>query len=139
MNLTLTEESDAAAAARRALREGNGVLPPAIRDDVLLLVTELVTNAVRHAGAGAERPVQVQLLHRAGCVVVEVADEGPGFTWDPNPSAGSKSGGWGLFLVDQTADRWGVERTPSGSCVWFEIGLRGAGPPRQPSSRSASK
>jgi anti-sigma regulatory factor (Ser/Thr protein kinase) len=138
LNLTLTEESGAAAAARRALQEGNGVLPPAIRDDVLLLVTELVTNAVRHAGAGPERPVQIQLLHRAGCVVVAVADEGPGFTWDPNPSAGSESGGWGLFLVDQTADRWGVERTTSGSCVWFEIGLLGPAPPRQPSSRSAS-
>ena len=137
MNLTLTDESGAAAAARRALREGNGVLPPAIRGDVLLLVTELVTNAVRHAGAGPER-VQVQLLHSPGCVVVAVADEGPGFTWRPNPSAGSESGGWGLFLVDQIADRWGVERTMSGSCVWFEIGLVGRARPRQPSSRSAS-
>jgi anti-sigma regulatory factor (Ser/Thr protein kinase) len=138
LNFTLTEESGAAAAARLALQEGNGVLPPAIRDDVLLLVTELVTNAVRHAGAGPERPVQIQLLHRAGCVVVAVADEGPGFTRDPNASAGSESGGWGLFLVDQTADRWGVERTMSGSCVWFEIGLLGPAPLRQPSPRSAS-
>ena len=67
MNLTLTEESGAAAAARRALREGNGVLPPAIRDDVLLLVTELVTNAVRHAGAGPERPVQVRFCTGPVC------------------------------------------------------------------------
>ena len=121
LNLTLTEESGAAAAARRALREGNGMLPPAIRDDVLLLVTELVTNAVRHAGAGPERPLQVQLLHGPGWVVVAVADEGPGFTWHPSPSAGNESGGWGLFLVDQIADRWGVECTTSGTCVWFEI------------------
>jgi anti-sigma regulatory factor (Ser/Thr protein kinase) len=135
LNLTLTEESGAAAAARRGLREANGMLPPAVRDDVLLLVSELVTNAVRHAGAGPERPRQVRLLQRAECVV---ADEGPGFTWDPNPSAGSESGGWGLFLVDQIADRWGVERTTSGSCVWFEIGLLGPAPPRPPSPRSAS-
>ena len=143
MNLTLTEESGAAAAARRGLLEGNGVLPPAIRDDVLLLVTELVTNAVRHAGAGPERPLQVQLLYRPRCVVVAVADEGPGFTWDPSPSAGSESGGWGLFLVDQIADRWGVEYTTSGSRVWFEIeyeGMTGGlpAPPQQPALRSAA-
>jgi hypothetical protein len=55
-------------------------------------------------------------------VVVAVADEGPGFTWHPtSPPAGNESGGWGLFLVDQIADRWGVECTTSGSCVWFEI------------------
>ena len=128
----------AASVARRALLAGNGALPGSVRDDVVLLVTELVSNAVRHAGAGPERPLQVQLLHRPRCVVVAVADEGPGFTWDPNASAGSESGGWGLFLVDQIADRWGVERTTSGSCVWAEIGLLGPAPPRAPSSRSAS-
>ena len=121
LNLTLTEDSGAAAAARRALLEGNGMLPAAIRDDVLLLVSELVTNAVRHAGAGPERPLQVQLQHGPRWVVVAVTDEGPGFTWCPSPSAENESGGWGLFLVDQIADRWGVERRTSGSCVWFKI------------------
>ena len=143
LNLTLTEESGAAAAARRGLLEGNGMLPPAIRDDVLLLVSELVTNAVRHAGAGPERPVQVQLLHGPCCVVVAVTDEGPGFTLRPNPSPGSESGGWGLFLVDQIADRWGVEYTTSGSRVWFKIeyeGMTGGlpAPPQQPALRSAA-
>jgi len=121
LNLTLTEESGAAAAARRGLVDGNGMLPPAIRDDVLLLVSELVTNAVRHAGAGPERPLQVQLQHGPRWVVVAVTDEGSGFTWCPSPSAGNEPGGWGLFLVDQIADRWGVERTTSGNCVWFKI------------------
>ena len=143
LNLTLTEDSGAATTARRALLEGNGMLPPAIRDDVLLLVSELVTNAVRHAGAGPERPLQVQLLHRPPCVVVAVADEGPGFTRRPNPSAGSESGGWGLFLVDQIADRWDVEYTKSGSRVWFKIEYEAMTggvptPPPQPSSLSAA-
>jgi anti-sigma regulatory factor (Ser/Thr protein kinase) len=121
VNLTLAEEEGAAAAARRGLLEGNGMLPPAIRDNVLLLVTELVTNAVRHGGAGPKRPVQVQLVHLAGCVEVAVADQGPGFTWSPSPSTGNETGGWGLFLVDQIADAWGVECTAPGSCVWFAI------------------
>jgi anti-sigma regulatory factor (Ser/Thr protein kinase) len=122
LDLLLTEESGAAAAARRALRERNGSLPAPIRDDVLLLVSELVSNAVLHAGAGPDKPLHVQLLRGPRWVVVAVADEGPGFSWHPSPPAGTESGGWGLFLVDQIADRWGVECTTSGSRVWFEIG-----------------
>ena len=57
LSLTLTEESDAAAVGAPGDAEEKGVLPPATRDDVLLLVPELVTDAVRHAGAGAENPV----------------------------------------------------------------------------------
>lgn len=122
LNLMLTEERGAAAAARQALCDGNGTLPAAIRGDVLLLVSELVTNAVRHAGAGPERPLQVQVLRGPRWLVVSVEDEGPGFAPQPTPSPpGNESGGWGLFLVDQIADRWGVECTTSGSRVWFEI------------------
>ena len=50
LNLVLTERSGAAAAARRALIDRNGELPATVRDDVLLLVSELVSNAVVHAG-----------------------------------------------------------------------------------------
>jgi anti-sigma regulatory factor (Ser/Thr protein kinase) len=89
---------------------------------VLLLVSELVTNAVRHSGAGPDRPLHVQLLRGPRWVVVAVGDEGPGFTWHPGPPDNNESGGWGLFLVDQIADSWGVECTASGTRVWFEIG-----------------
>jgi anti-sigma regulatory factor (Ser/Thr protein kinase) len=122
LSVELTEEAGAAAAARQALRDGNGILPSRIRDDVLLLVSELVTNAVRHAGAGPDRPVHVQLLRGPRWIVVAVADQGPGFAWHPADSSnGNESGGWGLFFVDQLADRWGVECTASGTRVWFEI------------------
>ena len=121
LNLVLTEESGAAAAARQALREENGTLPAAVQDDVLLLVSELVSNAVLHAGAGPDRPLQVQVLRGPRWVIVTVSDEGPGFTWRPTPEHGNESGGWGLFLVDQIADCWGVECTASGARVWFEI------------------
>jgi anti-sigma regulatory factor (Ser/Thr protein kinase) len=125
LNLVLTEENGAAAAARQALRAENGELPETVQDDVLLLVSELVSNAVLHAGAGPERPLQVQLLRGPRWLVVTVADEGPGFGWHPHAAGRAEdhngSGGWGLFLVDQIADRWGVECTASGSRVWFEI------------------
>jgi anti-sigma regulatory factor (Ser/Thr protein kinase) len=121
-DVLLTEGSAAGAAARRAVLEGNGALPTRVRDDVLLLVSELVTNAVRHAGAGPDRPVRLEVRRESQRVRVAVADEGPGFTWHPRVSNGPKeSGGWGLFFVDRIADCWGVERTTSGSRVWFEI------------------
>jgi anti-sigma regulatory factor (Ser/Thr protein kinase) len=121
LNLVLTEEKGAAAAARQALLEDHEQLPAAVRDDVLLLVTELVSNAVLHAGAGPERPLQVQLLRGPRWVIVTVFDEGPGFTWHPTAEGENESGGWGLFLVDQIADRWGVECTAFGARVWFEL------------------
>jgi anti-sigma regulatory factor (Ser/Thr protein kinase) len=122
LNLVLTEGTGAAAAARQALREADGIVPPAIRDDVLLLVSELVSNAVRHAGAGPERPLHLQLLRGPRWLVVAVGDQGPGFASHPTSSSnGNKSRGWGLFLVDQLADRWGVECLTSGTRVWFEM------------------
>jgi anti-sigma regulatory factor (Ser/Thr protein kinase) len=121
LNLVLTEADGAAAAARRALLDLDGELPATVRDDVLLLVSELVSNAVLHAGAGPERPLQVQLLRGPRWLVVTVADEGPGFTWHPNSERRNGSGGWGLFLVDRIADCWGVECTASGARVWFEL------------------
>jgi serine/threonine-protein kinase RsbW len=99
----------------------NGDLPASVRDQVLLLVTELVTNAVRHAEIGPEQMLRVELRFLPDRVRVKVFDPGTGFTRTPAPSRGDESGGWGLFLVDQIADRWGVWRTTSGTCVWFEI------------------
>lgn len=107
--------------ARRALLAGDGSMPAAVREDVMLLMTELVTNAVRHAGVGPERSLSTEVRWKPGRVWVEVT----------NPCIAPKDfgvrkddkgvGGWGLVLVDQIADRWGIERKPAGTTVWFEI------------------
>jgi serine/threonine-protein kinase RsbW len=112
---------EAASAARRAVLAGDGAVPAFIRDDVLLLVTELVTNAVRHGAVGPDRSLRVELKRRPRQVRVEVADPGPGFTAVPTRLKGKESNGWGLLLVDRIAERWGVKRRASGTCVWFEI------------------
>jgi anti-sigma regulatory factor (Ser/Thr protein kinase) len=117
----LAARPTAGPAARRALLADRGTLPASVRDDVLLLVTELVNNAVRHAKAGADRPVRVEIRHRAPTLRVAVFDQGTGFISDGPPPEGGKSGGWGLFLVDEIADRWGITPTGSGTCVWLEI------------------
>jgi anti-sigma regulatory factor (Ser/Thr protein kinase) len=118
---TLNGGRDAALAARRAVLARNGVLPASVREDVLLLVTELVTNSVRHADVGPEQSLRVELRFSPRRVRVDVFDPGTGFTRALAPSRGDESGGWGLFLVDQIAHRWGVTPTASGTCVWFEI------------------
>jgi len=111
----------AAAAARRALLAGNGALPGSVRDDVVLLVTELVTNAVRHARARPDRPVRVELRRAAQTISVTVLDGGSGFTAGAPQLEPDESGGWGLLLVDRIADRWAVTPTPAGTCAWFEM------------------
>jgi anti-sigma regulatory factor (Ser/Thr protein kinase) len=109
--------------ARRALAAGDGKLPAAARADVLLLLTELVTNAVRHGGVGPDQSLRVGVWQWPRRVRVEVLDPGTRFTQLRPGSRRDEAGGWGLFLVDRIADSWGVARAATGTCVWFEIEL----------------
>jgi len=111
----------ASAAARRAVVAGDGELPTAVREDVLLLVTELVTNAVQHGGVGSDCRLDVEVRLWPERVRVEVADPGTELMQVRSRLSGDHSGGWGLVLVDRIAARWGVGRGPSFTRVWFEI------------------
>jgi anti-sigma regulatory factor (Ser/Thr protein kinase) len=111
---------EAAAQARAAIRK----LMPSLNGaggDVELLVSELVTNAYRHSGAG-DQPIELHVSIEDGRVRAEVADGGAGFKAEPMPEEKRGVGGWGLYLVDSMADRWGVRAGPPSS-VWFEIAL----------------
>lgn len=119
--LTLGGGADAPAAARRAIAEHHPMLPQPVKDNVLLLVTELVTNAVRHGGAAASQPVQVEVRSSRGRIRVDVVDPGVDFDAPPRPGNGNSNGGWGLFLLDKIAESWGVSPAPAGTCVWFEV------------------
>jgi anti-sigma regulatory factor (Ser/Thr protein kinase) len=112
---------DAGAEARRALIARDGELPPAVRADVLLLLTELVTNAVRHSGLRPDQSVHVELHQWSRRVRVQVLDPGTDFTRVRPGAREDQSGGWGLFLVDRIASSWGVGRSGARTCVWFEI------------------
>jgi anti-sigma regulatory factor (Ser/Thr protein kinase) len=93
-----------------------------MRDDLLLLLTEVVTNAVRHSGARQGDPIQVQMSERRDCVRVEVIDPGQGFKRPERPMPDhSKAGGLGLVLVDRLSRAWGTRRTRNGWLVWFEL------------------
>jgi anti-sigma regulatory factor (Ser/Thr protein kinase) len=93
-----------------------------VLDDAMLLTSELVTNAVRHAGHSAEDPIEVTVSVDERILRVTVRDRGPGF--DPDElDARSGDGGWGLDLVRRLSSRWGVGRNELGTDVWFEIDL----------------
>ena len=115
---------DAPSAVRKALRERGAHLPASLRDDLMLLLTELVTNAVLHSGARKGDAIQIDMRERRESVYVIVTDPGHGFErprhLEPDHSS---PGGLGLVLVDRLARAWGTRRTSSGSTVWFELAV----------------
>jgi anti-sigma regulatory factor (Ser/Thr protein kinase) len=91
--------------------------------DLQLLVSEVVTNAVRHGGARAGEHVDFRVALTTDQVRLEVRDPGPGFhDITPELPATDKGGGYGLYLVDLFANDWGVSGA-EGTCVWFEVPL----------------
>jgi anti-sigma regulatory factor (Ser/Thr protein kinase) len=106
--------------ARDAIASFDGRLEQKLRDDAQLLVSELVTNAVRHGHAGNELDrVVMYFALSAERLRVEVCDGGPGF--DPSElRVPSGLGGKGIVFVEKLASRWGVS-IDDGTCVWFEL------------------
>lgn len=81
-----------------------------------LLTSELVTNAVVHAGG----PIRIHVEGHAGTVRISVEDTSPS---KPQPRAAGERAvtGRGLGLVEQLAQRWGVDEQEDGKVVWFEL------------------
>ncbi|MYX16229.1 SpoIIE family protein phosphatase [Streptomyces sp. SID8374] len=88
-------------------------------DEVELLISEVVTNAVRYA----ERPVTLRLL-RTDILRCEVGDDSPQLPRQRR-ARDTDEGGRGLFLVNRLARRWGATRLSTGKVVWFEMATRG--------------
>jgi anti-sigma regulatory factor (Ser/Thr protein kinase) len=123
LELDLANSVDAAAEARRALDRLSSQLPVRRLHDLRLLVSELVTNAVRHADLAEGDPIHLRVDTHDAMLRVEVRDGGKGFAAgapDPQPKGPS---GWGLYLVAELADRWGVDQDDGrpGTRIWFEL------------------
>jgi anti-sigma regulatory factor (Ser/Thr protein kinase) len=117
IDVELPSTASAPAKARGALDEMEGRIGTERMRDARLLVSELVTNAVRHAGGEAVRLV---VALDADMLRIEVHDPGDGFELKPPPDDPLRASGWGLVLVDELADRWGVDHDPQ-TRVWFEM------------------
>ena len=90
--------------------------------DALLLTTELVTNAVRHAHVDEQGTIELSAVAEAGVVRIAVTDPGGATSPRMQELDIDVPGGMGLFLVDQISSRWAAERRDGGAMrVWFEL------------------
>lgn len=111
----------AIADARKALDVLAPRVGPQHMMELRLLVSEVVTNAIRHAGCAAGAHVILVVDDGPGYVRIAVYDEGVGFDAPLHPSPrGEGTSGWGLFLVEKLAQRWGTTSAPNAH-VWFEL------------------
>jgi anti-sigma regulatory factor (Ser/Thr protein kinase) len=109
---------EAAAEARHALAAV--ALSEDRERDVRLLVSELVTNAVRHANLVPGDVILLVIDVEDSLLRVEVHDPGGGFVPRAPAPDPARPSGWGLYLVEELADRWGVDSDES-TLVWFEL------------------
>jgi anti-sigma regulatory factor (Ser/Thr protein kinase) len=113
---------------RQALQDW-GWLPAATGDqraaaeDVLLVVSELVTNACLHA----EGPEELRVGSGPKVLRLEIVDQGSGSPSPRNPHRAGRPGGHGMFIVQRLCLDWGVVRNPEGlgKTVWAELAAPG--------------
>ena len=128
IDLSLPAAPAAAREARRALADSE-LVEPEQEHTLLLLVSELVANSVRHAGLSPQERIRLRCRCDADVAHVEVCDPGRAACLPRRREAAVHdrvTGGFGLNVVDAMADRWGVDRRAAETCVWFELARAGA-------------
>ena len=121
ISITLPEDLRSAKVARRVVAEMLSGLPAGARDVAVLLVDELVSNALLHTSGGLR--LRVSVVGEVVRVDVYDREHGTPVLKDVEPDGES---GRGLLIVDSLASAWGVDELPGGTRVWFRIdpGLR---------------
>jgi anti-sigma regulatory factor (Ser/Thr protein kinase) len=121
LRMQLARDVRAPALARSAISEqlyGTGI-DGSLGQTIVLLVSEVVSNAVRHSSGPADSTIALEASIGERHVRIAVTDAGEGFT--PRPRDPERLGeGYGLYLVEKAASSWGVE-SDGGTTVWFEL------------------
>lgn len=124
LELRLPLKPESVPAARGSLDALQNRVPHSALEDARLMVSELVTNSLRHGGV-SNRSIEVLADIEGRTLMVQVRDQGKGFRPHPRASDAPADSGWGLYLVEQLADRWGAT-SDGATCVWFELQLDSA-------------
>jgi serine/threonine-protein kinase RsbW len=123
----VASEPEGVAAAREAVTDAaHGAVDAGAVETARLLVSELVTNSIVHGAGESPLEVKVEVETSDAGLRVDVTDHGTGFARRPGTDNPDYSGGWGLFLVEELSDRWGIIRNGN-TRVWFEL-RKGRGP-----------
>lgn len=99
------------------------MVPTETLDHLTMLVSELVTNSVAHAGFARDQEIGLLVVLSRSSLSVEVRGGGPGFESPrpvPRPEPG-ETGGWGLYLVDALSESWESYHDGEFAVVWFEL------------------
>ena len=104
-------------------------------DDVLLLVSEVVTNSCTHGGV----PYELRIDRGPGRVRVQVSDTSPVRPRPRGPHRPARATGHGLYLLERLSDEWGWARHGDGKAVWFAVAVPRGAVPREASLRHRRK
>lgn len=113
---------EAASEARFHLERLEGAVPARKLQELTLVISELVTNSVKHSGGPEDKPITLRVTAGEGRTYAEVYDHGFGFERPLSPVAPSRqTGSRGLYIVDTLSEDWGVS-SEGGRCrVWVEM------------------
>lgn len=120
LDLQLQATLRSIAHARRSLDRIKPLVGDELYEKSKLLLSEIVSNAVKHTSTPEQATVGVSVDLTSDLLSVTVTDTGPGFTPDKRELHDDQESGWGLWLVQELADRWGVDRDDRNS-VWFDL------------------
>ena len=124
IDLRLASVAESVPYARDALEDLTGLASQASLEDARLLVSELVTNSIRHGHLSIDQDIELRADVEGDMLHVEVCDPGGAFALQPSIAGMHvRDAGWGLFLVRLLSQRWGVSADGS-TLVWFDIPLR---------------
>lgn len=123
LEVLLAADAQAPGAARSiVVGHLGGLVAPSVLDSAQLLISELVTNSVRHSGAAAGEQLMVRVCLGQSACRLEVADRGRDGVIAPKPMDRVNGGGMGLNLVQMLSERWGLERVLAGGTrVWAQL------------------
>ncbi len=106
----------------RVLEVGEAFVDESLLPDLGLVISEVVSNAVRHSSEAGS--ILLAVTPKDDYLCVQVTDPGPGLAPRPRATAPDEEGGWGFFLIEYMTRRWGLTRENDQTRVWFEFDYR---------------